>query len=55
MPEHLQTLRERAEYLAGRIEAKQRIGWETAYDSRERAALLWALERLEDAAGSPTT
>lgn len=55
MPDHLRTLRERAEYLAGWIEAKQRVGWETTYDSREREALLWALDRLEGPAASPTT
>ena len=45
-PDHLRTLRERAEYLAGRIEIKQRVGWHWEYDERERAALLWAIERL---------
>jgi hypothetical protein len=44
--EHLRTLRERAEYLAGRIAAKEGVGWETTYDRRERAALLWAIEQL---------
>lgn len=46
---HLQTLRERADYLGHRIEAKRTIGWEYAYDTRERAALLWAIERLSAA------
>lgn len=48
MSDHLQTLRERAAYLAIRIEGKQRLGWEHAYDQRERAALLWAIEQLSE-------
>lgn len=43
---HLQTLRERAAYLGKRVEAKRSIGWEYAYDERERAALQWAIAQL---------
>jgi hypothetical protein len=46
MPDHLQTLRERARYLRGRIKAKEECGWETQWDQRERAALEWAIEQL---------
>jgi hypothetical protein len=46
MPDHLQTLRERATYLSGRIQAKKVVGWETMWDERERAALEWAIKQL---------
>jgi len=48
MDDRLRTLQERAAYLAGRIETKRALGWETAYDERERAALLWAIEQLSE-------
>ncbi len=50
--EYLAVLQERAAYLQGRIAAKQAVptrdglGWDTVYDERERAALLWAIENL---------
>lgn len=44
--DHLAVLRERAEYLDLKIEAKQVLGW----DQRERQALLWAIAELEAAA-----
>lgn len=47
MSGHLQTLREREAWLRARIAAKQSVGWEVQYDERERAALEWAIERLE--------
>jgi hypothetical protein len=47
-PDHIETLRQRAEYLAGRIEAKKQVGWEFEYDMRERAALLWAIRQLNE-------
>jgi hypothetical protein len=47
---NLRTLRERAKYLASRIAAKESVGWETVYDARERAALLWAIEQLSNCA-----
>jgi hypothetical protein len=40
-------LRERRAYLDARIEAKQRVGWETQWDERERDALAWAITELE--------
>ena len=46
--DQLAVLRERAEYLDLRIEAKVTLGWDTDWDQRERAALLWAIERLEE-------
>jgi hypothetical protein len=46
--DHLTVLRERAMYLRGRIEAKKVVGWETQWDARERAALLWAIEQLSN-------
>ena len=51
MMTHLATLRERAEYLAGRVALKRRMGWEYAYDERERAALAWAIKELGKASG----
>lgn len=45
---HLLTLQERARYLGARIQAKRLVGWEYQYDERERDALLWAINRLED-------
>jgi len=50
MDDHLAVLRERAEYLDLRIEAKQTLGWDTIWDSRELAALQWAIGELEAAA-----
>lgn len=46
MPDHLAVLRERRDYLFGRIEAKQRVGWGIEWDERERAALTWAVAQL---------
>ena len=46
MQDHLQTLRERAKYLAARVQAKRSVGWEYQYDERERAALQWAVAAL---------
>lgn len=48
MPEHLHALRERERYLCARVKAKQSVGWDYAYDERERAALQWAIERLSN-------
>jgi len=45
-PDELRTLTERRDYLAARIEAKEKVGWETTYDRRELKALNWALPRL---------
>lgn len=44
--EHMRTLRQRADYLALRAEAKRILGWDYAYDVRERAALVWAIAHL---------
>jgi hypothetical protein len=43
---HLDVLKARAQYLAARVEAKQKVGWEFQWDERERAALEWAITRL---------
>jgi hypothetical protein len=43
---HLETLRQRAAYLRGRVALKQSVGWDWQYDERERAALQWAIDRL---------
>lgn len=45
--DELQTLIERRDWLAARIEAKKSVGWETTYDEREHRALCWAIERLK--------
>jgi hypothetical protein len=42
----IQVLREREAYLRARIIAKKSVGWEYAYDERERAALEWAIREL---------
>lgn len=47
--EALQCLRERAAYLEQRVLAKQAVGWEFAYDARERAALVWVLACVDPA------
>jgi hypothetical protein len=44
---HHRTLVERRNWLAARIEAKRKIGWETQYDEREYRALCWAVVILE--------
>jgi len=44
---HIDVLRDRAAYLAARVTAKKSVGWEWSYDERERAALIWAIDRLE--------
>lgn len=44
---HLDVLKDRARYLAARVEAKKSVGWEYEYDARERAALAWAIEQIE--------
>jgi len=48
---HLAVLRDRERYLAARIAAKDSVGWETLYDLRERAALLWAIAILQKGSG----
>jgi hypothetical protein len=47
---HYGVLHDRCRYLELRIEAKQKLGWETQYDEAERAALEWALDQLLEAA-----
>jgi hypothetical protein len=42
----LDVLRDREAYLRQRIIAKQIVGWEWQYDSREREALEWAIRQL---------
>lgn len=46
MPDELQTLIERRDYLVTRIAGKRSLGWETQYDEREHKALCWAIARL---------
>lgn len=46
MPDQLETIVERRDYLAARIKAKQSVGWQTDYDEREHRALCWALGKL---------
>lgn len=45
--DNLTVLRERRDWLAARIKAKQSIGWDVEWDERERAALEWAVKQLE--------
>lgn len=45
--DNLTVLRERRDWLAARIKAKESVGWETQWDQRERDALEWAVEQLE--------
>lgn len=47
LTEALGILRDRAGYLAGRIVAKQTVGWEFQYDERERAALIMTIAAAE--------
>ena len=37
-------LTERRNYLTGRIEAKEKVGWETQWDRRERDAITTLLQ-----------
>jgi hypothetical protein len=43
---HIDRLRQRRDYLTARILAKRSVGWDVEYDTAERDALSWALERL---------
>jgi hypothetical protein len=47
MKYHIDTLRQRHDWLTERIKAKETVGWETTYDERERDALHWAIDELE--------
>jgi hypothetical protein len=42
---HLGILQQRRDWLTARIIAKQSIGWDVTWDTAERDALVWALER----------
>lgn len=46
MNEQLQVLIERRNWLRERIKAKQAVGWEVTYDTREMTALMWAIELI---------
>lgn len=46
MPEQLQVLIERRNWLTERIKAKERVGWDRTWDVRERDALSWGIEIL---------
>lgn len=45
--ETLTVLRERRDWLTARIEAKQSVGWDVEWDTRERDALADAVAELE--------
>lgn len=45
-PDHIETLRQRRNWLTARIKAKESVGWEVIYDTRERDALSWMLDKL---------
>ena len=47
-PSHLDTLTQRRNWLKQRIKAKRAVKWETEYDEREYAALVWAIKHLEE-------
>jgi hypothetical protein len=44
----LDTLTQRRNWLKQRIKAKRAVKWETEYDEREYAALVWAIKHLEE-------
>jgi hypothetical protein len=44
--EAILTITQRRDYLTARIEAKQKVGWEVQYDTRERDALNWLLDMV---------
>lgn len=47
MIQHLDTLKQRRNWLTERIKAKQTVGWDVQWDIAERDALSWAVELLE--------
>lgn len=49
--EAIAVLQQRAAYLAERVAAKQRVGWEHQWDQRERDALVHVLRALADSTG----
>lgn len=48
LPEALVVLRERRDWLSARIKAKQSIGWDVEWDTRERDALAVVLAALSE-------
>lgn len=46
MPDEIRTLTERRNWLTARIGAKNSVGWDVEYDTRERNALTWALHEM---------
>ena len=40
-------LEQRRNWLTERIIAKEKVGWDTVYDTSERDALTWALELIK--------
>lgn len=46
MNEHIETMRQRRNWLTARIAAKVSVGWDIEWDTRERDALSWALEQF---------
>jgi len=50
MNDHYKTLCERRDWLEQRIIAKKKVGWETHYDEREHAALVWLLDGIQTVA-----
>ena len=53
MTDEIDTLTQRRDWLTARIAAKRSVGWDVEYDTRERDALTWALDRL-DKDGDPS-
>lgn len=47
--EFLDVLDQRRRYLEQRVQAKRTVGWDYAYDQRERDALAWAVGCLSEA------
>lgn len=46
LEEAYETLRQRREWLTARIAAKETIGWDVAWDTRERDALALVLSEV---------
>ena len=43
---HLSIMQQRCKWLTARIEAKKSIGWDVVWDTAERDALAFAIERI---------
>ena len=51
--EYIDVLDQRRRYLEQRVQAKKTVGWDFAYDQRERDALTWAVGVLSEAFTPP--